>query len=69
MFSVPGAKFVKILEQVKTLDCVSSFHYLLSNSPKHSPRFSPGYEDRGDMFYFLREDYSKKKELFFLYKS
>ena len=38
-----SAKFVRIREQVKTLDCVSIayrvFADLLSNSPKRSPRF------------------------------
>ena len=29
------------------------FTDLLSNSPKHSPRFSPGYEGTENMFYFL----------------
>ena len=40
-----SAMFVRILEQVKT--------DLLSNSPKRSPRFSPGYEGTENMFYFL----------------
>ena len=26
---------------------------MLSNSPKRSPRFSPGYEGTENMFYFL----------------
>ena len=29
------------------------FTDLHSNSPKRSPRFSPGYEGRENMFYFL----------------
>ena len=47
------AKFVRIREQVNTLDCVLGFTDLLSNSPKRSPRFSPGYECTENMFYFL----------------
>ena len=39
-----STKLVRILEQVKTIDCVSDFTYLLLNSPERSPRFSPGYE-------------------------
>ena len=31
------------------------FTDLLSNSPKRSPRFSPGYEGTENMFYFLNE--------------
>ena len=41
-----SAKFVKMLENVNTLDCVS-------NSPKRSPQFSPVYEGMENMFYFL----------------
>ena len=29
------------------------FTYLLWNSPKPSPRFTPGYEDTESMFHFL----------------
>ena len=32
-----------------------AFTDLLSNSPKRSPRFSPGYEGTENMFYFLSE--------------
>ena len=32
------------------------FTDLLSNSPKCSPRFSPGYESTENMFYFLSND-------------
>ena len=31
------------------------FTDLLSNSPKRSPLFSPGYEGTENMFYFLNE--------------
>ena len=31
----------------------SEFNYLLSNSPKRSPWFLPGYEGKENMFYFL----------------
>ena len=40
------AKFVKILEQVKILD-------LLSSCRKHSSRFSQGYKGTENIFYFL----------------
>ena len=59
MLSVPlqpgknSAMFVRILEQVKSLDRSRVFTDLLSNSPKHSPRLSPGYEGTENMFYFL----------------
>ena len=33
------------------------FTDLLSNSPKRSPRFLPGYEGTENMFYFLNEIY------------
>ena len=47
-------KFVRIIMQVKILDyVVSRFTNLLSNSPKCSPWFSPGYEGTENMFYFL----------------
>ena len=44
-----SAKSVRILEQVKTLEV---FTDLLSNSPKRSPRFSPGYEGTETCFFF-----------------
>ena len=60
MLSVPSihslvktsAKVVRILEQKKPLTASWVFTDLLSNSPKHLPQFSPGYES---MFYFLIE--------------
>ena len=61
MLSVPPcllktlAKFVRILEQVKTSTASRVFTDLLSNSPKHSPRFSPGYEGTENMFYSLNQ--------------
>ena len=40
----------------------------LSNSPKHLPWFSPGYEGMENIFYFLNEEYKitlfSKKILF-----
>ena len=48
-----GAKFDGILEQVKTSIASRVFTDLLSNSPKRSPRFSPGYEGTENMFYFF----------------
>ena len=33
--------------------CLGFSLYLLSNSPKHLPQFSPGYEGTENMFYFL----------------
>ena len=50
------AKFMRILEQVKTSNCVSD---LLLNSPKSSPRFSPGCEGTEKIFYFVTEQQTK----------
>ena len=36
-------------------DASRVFTDLLLNSPKHLPRFSPGYEGTENMFYFLNE--------------
>ena len=44
---------MRILEQVKPSTVALVFSDLLSNSPKCSPRFSPGYEGKENMFYFL----------------
>ena len=41
------------LEQGKTLDCVSGFHYSANEFSQTLPRFSPGYEDMENMFYFF----------------
>ena len=50
-----SAKFVRIFEQVKPSTAFRGFTELLrSNSPKRSPRFSPGFEDTESMFYFLK---------------
>ena len=43
-----SAKFVRIFKQVTS----QVFTDLLSNSPKHSLRFSPGYEGTENMFYY-----------------
>ena len=48
MWLTVSAKFARILDQV--------FTDVLSNSPKCSPRFSPGYEGTEKMFYFLNRD-------------
>ena len=59
-----SVKFVRILEQVKTLYCASRvFTDLLSISPKRSPRdrFSQGYECTENMFYFLNNSRSLPK--------
>ena len=48
-----SAKFVGFLEQVKHSTASRVFTDLLSNSPKRSPLFSPGYESMENMFYFL----------------
>ena len=40
---------------VKTLTKSRVFTDLLSNSPKSSARFSPGYEGTENMFYFLNK--------------
>ena len=39
----------------KLLTSFQVFPDLLANSPKCSPRFSPGYEGTENMFYFLNE--------------
>ena len=64
---------VRILVQMKTLDCVSIgflLHDLLSNSPVRSPRFSTGYEGKENMFYFLKEQhyFTTYCKINFLYK-
>ena len=49
MFSIPSQpdeNLGKVCENSSTAD-------LLQNSPKRSPRFSPGYESTENMFYFL----------------
>ena len=48
-----SAMFGRILEQMKTSTASWLFTDLLSNSPKRSPQFSPGYESTENMFYFL----------------
>ena len=50
-----SAKFVRILEYMKPETKSRVFTDLLSNSPKRSPRFSPGYEGTENMFYFLNK--------------
>ena len=65
-----SAKLVRILEQVKTSTASQVFTDLLSNSPKRSPRFSPGYEGKENMFYFLNEAIvSKTTEKLLFWKS
>ena len=44
--------FVRVLEQVKTLNSILDFNDLLSNSDKNSSRFSFGYEDTENVLYF-----------------
>ena len=60
MFSVaslPGKNLGEVYENSQAgenLDCVSGFHWsALKNSPKRSPKFSPGYEGTENMSYFL----------------
>ena len=44
---------MRVIEQVKTLDCISGFHRSgLEFSQLRLPRFSPGYEGMENMFYF-----------------
>ena len=40
-------------EKLKPWTVSRAFTDLLSNSPKRSPRFSPAYEGKDNMFYFL----------------
>ena len=56
------AKFVRILEQVKTWDATD----LLLNSPKRSPQLSSGYEGKENMtlFYFLNIKWHNYKVLY-----
>ena len=54
MLSKPS-KFVRILKQVKPSTVSRVFTDLLSNSPKHLSRFSPGYESTENMFYFINK--------------
>ena len=51
------AKFVRILEQVKSLDCISGFHW---SALKSSKRLPLGRHWKHDLFYFLIEQYFKK---------
>ena len=56
MYMKTSAKFVRILEKVKTLDCVSGFHWsALEFSQTFTDWFSPGYEGTENMFYFLND--------------
>ena len=48
-----SAKFVRILVQVKTLDCVSGFHWSTLEFSQTFASFSPGYEITENMFYFI----------------
>ena len=48
MFSVPLQRGENLGKFVRILD-------LLSNSPKRSPRFSPGYEETEEHVLFLKE--------------
>ena len=53
MFSVPsmpGENLCKVSQNSRV------FTDLLLNSPKRSPRFSPGYDGMENMFYFLTEN-------------
>ena len=59
-----SVKFVKILEQVKTLACSRVFTDLLSKSHRHSPRFSPGYEGTENMFFFKLAFYYTETECY-----
>ena len=49
---------MRILEQTSS----RVFTDLLSNSPRHSPQFSPGYEGLENMFYFLIQYYLTNQE-------
>ena len=62
MFSVPPfpiENLSKVCENSRAGEKPSTvsrvFTDLLSNSPKHSPWFSPGYECTENMFYFLNQ--------------
>ena len=56
-----SARFVRILKQVEpSMRLGFFFTDLLSNSPKRSPRFSPGSEGTENMFYFLNETLQKQ---------
>ena len=56
-------KFVRIFEQMKTLTVFRVFTDMLSNSPKRSPRCSPGFEGTENMFYFLKTNIGGKSEI------
>ena len=49
----PGQSLCEFSSRWKPLTASRIFTDLLSNSPKHSPRFSPGYEGKENMFYLL----------------
>ena len=47
--------YFSLLSGTKNSTASRFFTNLLSNSPKRSPRFSPGYESTENMFYFFKK--------------
>ena len=54
-----SATFVIILEQVKTLDCISGSHWSAIEFSKCLPRFLSACKGRENMFYFLNNNLHK----------